>query len=66
MRAFSGKKAAALSDVPWEEIAKIVNCSRQGTEGCTLNFIGFEMKPEDRRRMESVVRGPHGKIREIK
>jgi hypothetical protein len=63
---FQWKEGGSLGDVPWEEIAKIVKGSLQGTEGCTLNFIGFEMKPEDRRRMESVVRSTHGKIREIK
>ena len=63
---FQWKEGGSLSDVPWEEIAKIVKGPLQGTEGCTLNFIGFEMKPEDRRRMESVVRSTHGKIREIK
>lgn len=41
--------------------SKIVKGSLQRTEGCTLNFIGFEMKPEDRRKIESVVRVPTGK-----
>jgi hypothetical protein len=63
---FQWKEGGNLGDVPWEEIAKIVKGSLQGTEGCTLNFIGFEMKPEDRREMGSVVRVTHGKIREIK
>jgi hypothetical protein len=30
-----------------------------------LNFVGFEMKPDDQREMASVVRATHGKIREI-
>lgn len=63
---FQWKEGGSLSDIPWEEIAKIVKGPLQGTEGCTLNFIGFEMKPEDRRKIESVVRSTHGKIREIK
>ncbi len=63
---FQWKEGGSLGDVPWEEIAKIVKGSLQGKEGCTLNFIGFEMKPEDRRKMESVVRSTHGKIRVIK
>jgi hypothetical protein len=62
---FQWKEGGSLSDVPWEEIARIVKGPLQGTEGCVLNFIGFEMKPEDRRKMESVVRSTHGKIREI-
>ena len=62
---FQWKEGGSLGDVPWEEIAKLVKGPLQGTEGCVLNFIGFEMKPEDRRKMESVVRSTHGKIREI-
>jgi len=63
---FQWKEGGSLGDVPWEEIARIVKGPLQGTEGCALNFIGFEMKPEDRREMGSVVRSTHGKIREIK
>jgi len=63
---FQWKEGGSLSNVPWEAIAKIVKGPLQGTEGCVLNFIGFEMKPEDQREMGSVVRGTHGKIREIK
>ena len=53
---FQWKEGGSLGDVPWEEIARLVKGPLQGTEGCVLNFIGFEMKPEDRRKMESVVR----------
>ena len=63
---FQWKEGGSLGDVPWEEFAKIIKGPLQGTEGCVLNFIGFEMKPEDRREMGSVVRATHGKIREIK
>ncbi|HEY5706393.1 MAG TPA: hypothetical protein VIS96_12540 [Terrimicrobiaceae bacterium] len=63
---FQWKEGGGLSDVPWEELVRIVKGPLQGTEGCVLNFIAFEMKPEDRRKMESVVRATHGKIREIK
>lgn len=62
---FQWKEGGSLGDVPWEQIAKIVKGPLQGTEGCTLNFIGFEMKPEDRRKMESIVRSTHGKVRNI-
>jgi hypothetical protein len=62
---FQWKEGGGLSDVPWEEIAKVVRGPLQGTEGCVLNFIGFEMKPEDLREMRSIVRSTHGKIREI-
>ena len=62
---FQWKEGGALSDVPWEAIAKVVKGPLQGTEGCVLNFIGFEMKAEDRREIGSIVRSTQGKIREI-
>ena len=62
---FQWREGGSLSDVPWQEIAKIVKGPLQGAEGCVLNFVGFQMKPEDRRKMESIVRATHGKIREI-
>ena len=63
---FQWKEGGSLGDVPWEEIAKVVKGPLQGTEGCELNFIGFQMRPEDRKKMESLVRVTQGKSREIK
>jgi hypothetical protein len=63
---FQWKEGGGLGDVPWGEIAKVVKGSLQGTEGCVLNFIGFQMKPEDSKKMESLVRATQGKCREIK
>jgi hypothetical protein len=63
---FQWKEGGSLSNVPWEEVAKVVKGPLQGSEGgCVLNFIGFEMKPEDKREIGSVVRATHGKMREI-
>jgi hypothetical protein len=63
---FQWKEGGSLSDIPWEEMAKIVKGPLQGAEGCVLNLVGFEMKPEDKREISSIVRATHGKIREIK
>ena len=63
---FQWKEGGSLGDVPWAEIAKVVKGPLQGTEGCVLNFIGFQMKPEDSKKIESVVRATQGKYREIK
>jgi hypothetical protein len=63
---FQWKEGGSLGDVPWEEIARVVKGPLRGTEGCVLNFIGFQMKPEDRKKMESIVRATQGKSREIK
>jgi hypothetical protein len=62
---FQWKEGGGLSGIPWKEIAKIVKGPLQGSEGCVLNFIGFEMKPEDAREMGAITRATHGKIREI-
>ncbi len=62
---FQWREGGSLSDVPWQEVAKVVKGPLQGTGGCVLNFVGFQMKPEDRRKMESIVRATDGKIREI-
>ena len=62
---FQWKEGGGLSDVPWKEIGKIVKGPLQGDNGCVLNFVGFEMKPDDKREMGSVVRATRGKMREI-
>ena len=62
---FQWREGGSLSDVPWQEIAKVVKGPLQGAEGCVVNFIGFQMKPEDRRKMESIVRATNGKMREV-
>ena len=37
----------------------------RGKTGCVLNFVGFEMRPEDKREISSIARDIGGKIREI-
>ena len=37
----------------------------QGETGCVLNFVGFEMKPDDKREISAIVRASGGKMREI-
>jgi hypothetical protein len=62
---FQWREGGSLSDVPWQEIVKVVKGPLQEAEGCVVNFIGFQIKPEDRRKMESLVRATSGKMREI-
>ncbi len=62
---FQWKEGGELSNVPWKEIARIVKGPLQSGEGCVLNFVGFEMNPDDKREIASVVRAARGKIREI-
>ncbi len=53
-------------DIPWKEIEKVARGPLQGPEGCKINFIGFEMKPQDKREAGSLARGTGGKLREMK
>lgn len=62
-----GKKTGSYGgDIPWKEIEKVTEGPLQGTEGCKIHFIGFEMKPEDKREFSTIIRKSGGKIREIK
>jgi len=63
---FQWRASGSLSDIPWDEIKKIVKGPLQGGGDCKLNFIGFEMKPADRSEMGSIARSSGGKVREIK
>lgn len=57
---------AGRTTIPWDEIKKVVKGPLQAGEGCKLNFIGFEMKPEDKREIGSIARSTGGRMREIK
>jgi len=58
---------SSISDVPWPEVAKLVDTGLQGAGGaCKVNFIGFQMKPEDRREIGTIARKTGGQVREMK
>ena len=65
-----GTKSSATSnfggDIPWKEIEKVTEGPLQAAEGCKIHFIGFEMKPGDKREFSAIIRKSGGKIREIK
>lgn len=54
------------STIPWKEIDKAAMGPLQGAQGCKIHFIGFEIKPADKREFGAIVRKTGGKIREIK
>lgn len=56
----------AINNVPWDEVNKIAKGALQGPEGCVINFVGFQMKPDDKREAGSLARGTRGKLREMK
>lgn len=53
-------------DIPWKEIEKITDGDLQRAGECQIHFVGFEMKPDDKREIGSIVRKSGGKLREIK
>lgn len=53
------------SQVPWKEIEEVVERHRKAGQATRLHFIGFEMKPEDKREMRSIVRKTDGTLREV-
>jgi hypothetical protein len=59
---FQCKEERTLSDVPWNEIQRVVKGLLQGNTGCVLNFVGFEMKPNDKREIAAIVRASGGKL----
>ena len=63
---FQWRPDGQLENIPWPELETIARGSLQATEGCKIHFIGFEMKPDDKREMGSIVRKSGGKLREIK
>ncbi len=63
---FQWRATGSLSNIPWDDVKKIVKGELQTGGECKLNFIGFEMKPEDRSEMGSISRSSGGKLREIK
>jgi len=60
-----GNKKSWGEDIPWKEIKKYTDGVLQAATGCKIHFIGFEMKPEDKREIGSIVRKSGGKLREI-
>jgi hypothetical protein len=63
---FQWRESGNLDDIPWPEVKKVVKSQLESTSGCRLNFIGFEMKQQDRSEMGSIARSTGGKLREIK
>ncbi len=63
---FQWKPGGSIEDIPWKEIEKVADGALQGAGGCQINVIGFEMKPEDKKGVGSIVRKSGGKLREIK
>lgn len=63
---FQWKPSGAMGNIPWKDLTDLATGSLQGPNGCTIHFIGFEMKPNDRREASILARRTKGKVRELK
>lgn len=63
---FQGRTTGSISNIPWDDIKEAVTGPLQSAGKCQLNFIGFQMKPTDKKEMQAIVRRTGGKLREIK
>ena len=59
-----GGKKSWGEDIPWKEIKKSTDGGLPAA--CKIHFIGFEMKPDDKREIGAIARKSGGKLREIK
>lgn len=61
----SFQSEAHPSQVPWKDIEAVIRDHERSGSTTRIHFIGFEMKPEDKREMRSIVRRTGGTLREI-
>jgi len=65
-RAAARSESPGNDNIPWKEIENLADGPLQGNSGCKIHFIGFEMKPDDKRNMSRIVRKSGGKLEEVK
>ncbi len=53
------------TQVPWKEVETVVKKHESAGLATKINFIGFEMKPEDKKEMRNIVRKTGGSLKEI-
>jgi hypothetical protein len=51
--------------VPWKEVEDVIQNHENSGVKTRINFIGFEMKSEDKKEMRSLVRKTEGTLKEI-
>lgn len=54
------------TSIPWKEIANAVQGLPQDADRCEIHLIGFQMKPDDKREINTIIRKTGGKLREMK
>jgi hypothetical protein len=57
---FQNRTSGNIANIPWDEIKEAVTGPLQTAGKCQLNFIGFQMKPTDKKEMQAIVRRTGG------
>jgi hypothetical protein len=53
------------SQVPWKEVEEVIKAHEKSGGQTKIHVIGFEMKPDDKKEIRSIVRRTGGTVREI-
>lgn len=53
------------AQVPWKDVEQVIREHEKNGGQTKIHFIGFEMKPEDKREIRSIIRRTGGTLREI-
>jgi hypothetical protein len=60
------QRTAAVTQVPMEDIAKVIDAhNKERMEPTQINFLGLEMKPEQKSDLSRIVRKTGGRLKEI-
>jgi len=63
---FQWRPGGQIDNIPWRDLDTAVKTLSTPEQKAPLNFIGFEMKPADKREIGLISRKSGGKLREIK
>ena len=63
---FQWKESGPIENIPWNVLKTICEGPLQQAGGCKIHFVGFEMKPADKREISALCRKSGGRVQEIK
>lgn len=63
---FQWRTTGSIANIPWDQVEPAMKALSQDGDKVPVNFIGFQMKPKDKREIGLLSRKSGGKMREIK
>lgn len=63
---WKGGKDGKIGNIPWRDLRAVAEGPLQANGACALNFVTFEVRPDDRKEASSLARRTGGKLREMK